>query len=162
MHRMRRPISARSAPFAPALSPAHSTELSRRSTCESRAAIPSPPRCPAAICRKLILGREFDRSPVLLIANQPTWGVDAGAAARIRQEIIDLARGGAGVLVISQDLDELLEISDRIAVMSDGTLSRTVPAETVTRETLGLMMGGTAPDAHHDERIAEMDAAGEI
>jgi ABC-type uncharacterized transport system ATPase subunit len=112
--------------------------------------------------QKLILGREFDRSPALLVANQPTWGVDAGAAARIRQEIIDQARGGAAVLVISQDLDELLEIADRIAVMSDGTLSETVPADTVTRETLGLMMGGAAPEKHHDKRIAEMEAAGEV
>ncbi|QKV18134.1 ABC transporter ATP-binding protein [Oricola thermophila] len=112
--------------------------------------------------QKLILGREFDRSPALLIANQPTWGVDAGAAARIRQEIIDLARAGAGVLVISQDLDELLEIADRIAVMSDGTLSKTVPADTVTRETLGLMMGGAAPERHHDQRIGQPGEAGEI
>lgn len=94
--------------------------------------------------QKLILGREFDRAPALLIANQPTWGVDAGAAAHIRQEIIDLARAGSGVLVISQDLDELLEVADRIAVMSDGGLSETVPTETVTREALGLMMGGAA------------------
>ncbi|WP_425418436.1 ABC transporter ATP-binding protein [Oricola indica] len=111
--------------------------------------------------QKVILGREFDRSPALLIANQPTWGVDAGAAARIRQEIIDLARNGAGVLVISQDLDELLEIADRIAVMSDGELSETVPAETVTRETLGLMMGGATPEKHHEERVATMEAGQE-
>jgi simple sugar transport system ATP-binding protein len=110
--------------------------------------------------QKVILGREFDRSPALLIANQPTWGVDAGAAARIRQEIIDLARSGSGVLVISQDLDELLEISDRIAVMSDGELSATVPAAEVTREKLGLMMGGAVPEKHHDERVLEHGGAG--
>jgi ABC-type uncharacterized transport system ATPase subunit len=105
--------------------------------------------------QKLILGREFDRKPALLVADQPTWGVDAGAAARIRQEIIDLARNGSGVLVISQDLDELLEISDRIAVMSDGELTGTVAAEDVTREKLGLMMGGAQPEKHHDERVIE-------
>ncbi|WP_421850564.1 ABC transporter ATP-binding protein [Oricola sp.] len=105
--------------------------------------------------QKLLLGREFDRKPALLVADQPTWGVDAGAAARIRQEIIDSARGGSAVLVISQDLDELLEISDRIAVMSDGELSETVPAEEVTRETLGLMMGGATPEKHHDDRIID-------
>jgi general nucleoside transport system ATP-binding protein len=101
--------------------------------------------------QKLILGREFDRTPALLIANQPTWGVDAGAAARIRQEIIDLARNGSGLLVISQDLDELLEISDRIAVMSDGRLSTPVLAESVTREKLGLMMGGASSDQPETE-----------
>jgi len=110
--------------------------------------------------QKLILGREFDRKPALLIADQPTWGVDAGAAARIRQEIIDLARSGSGVLVISQDLDELLEVSDRIAVMSDGELSGTVPAEEVTREKLGLMMGGARPERHHDERLIEHAGSG--
>lgn len=111
--------------------------------------------------QKLILGREFDRKPSLLVANQPTWGVDAGAAARIRQEIIDSARAGAGVLVISQDLDELLEIADRIAVMSDGGLSESVAADTVTRETLGLMMGGASPvEPHHGEvEVAEGEPA---
>lgn len=92
--------------------------------------------------QKLILGRELDRQPSLMIVDQPTWGVDAGAAARIRQALVDLAKSGSAVLVISQDLDELLEISDRIAVMSDGTLSDALEASTVTREKLGLLMGG--------------------
>lgn len=92
--------------------------------------------------QKLILGREFDRQPALFVVDQPTWGVDAGAAARIRQALIDLAKSGSAVVVISQDLDELLEISDRIAVMSEGTLSEPQDASNVTRETLGLLMGG--------------------
>jgi simple sugar transport system ATP-binding protein len=61
--------------------------------------------------QKFIIGRELDRQPSLMIVNQPTWGVDAGAAARIRQALIELARAGSAVLVISQDLDELFEIS---------------------------------------------------
>ena len=79
-------------------------------------------RRPAALSggnlQKFIVGRELDREPDVLVVNQPTWGVDAGAAATIRQSLIDLARSGSAVLVISQDLDELFEISDRIAVMS--------------------------------------------
>src|SRR5690606_5619122 len=67
--------------------------------------------------QKFIIGRELDRKPSVLVVNQPTWGVDAGAAARIRQALIDLARSGSAVLVISQDLDELFEVSDSIAVM---------------------------------------------
>jgi ABC-type uncharacterized transport system ATPase subunit len=73
--------------------------------------------------QKFIIGRELDRSPSVLVVNQPTWGVDAGAAARIRQALIDLTRSGSAVIVISQDLDELFEISDRIAVMSHGEMS---------------------------------------
>src|SRR5690606_8875302 len=73
--------------------------------------------------QKFVVGREFDRNPGVFVVCQPTWGVDAGAAATIRQALIDLARGGAAVLVISQDLDEILEISDRIAVISKGHLS---------------------------------------
>ena len=70
----------------------------------------------------------------MLVVNQPTWGVDAGAAATIRQALIDLARAGAAVLVISQDLDEIFEIADRIAVISHGDCRRRMPAATVTRE----------------------------
>jgi general nucleoside transport system ATP-binding protein len=92
--------------------------------------------------QKFLIGRELDRSPSVLVINQPTWGVDAGACARIRQSVVDLARHGAAVLVISQDLDELFEISDRIAVMNHGRLSRTLPAETATREQIGLLMAG--------------------
>ena len=95
--------------------------------------------------QKFIIGRELDRKPAVMVVNQPTWGVDAGAAARIRQSLIDLARSGSAVLVISQDLDELFEISDRIAVMHDGHLSAPVPIAEATRERIGLLMGGADP-----------------
>ncbi|MEK6204048.1 MAG: ATP-binding cassette domain-containing protein, partial [Amylibacter sp.] len=92
--------------------------------------------------QKFIMGRELDRKPSILVVNQPTWGVDAGAAQKIRQEVIDLARSGSAVVVISQDLDEIIEISDRIAVMSDGRLSEPENADAITREEIGLKMGG--------------------
>ena len=94
--------------------------------------------------QKFIVGRELDRQPTLMIVNQPSWGVDAGAAMRIRQELVDLSRSGSAVLVLSQDLDEILEISDRVAVMFDGTLSDTLTAKDATREKIGLLMSGVA------------------
>jgi ABC-type uncharacterized transport system ATPase subunit len=92
--------------------------------------------------QKFVVGREFDRKPGVLVVCQPTWGVDAGAATTIRQALIDLARSGSAVLVISQDLDEILEISDRVAVISKGTLSPPRDADDITREEIGLLMGG--------------------
>ena len=92
--------------------------------------------------QKFVVGREFDRKPGVLVVCQPTWGVDAGAAATIRQALVDLARAGSAVLVISQDLDEILEISDRVAVISKGHLSATRDAHGITREEIGLLMGG--------------------
>ena len=92
--------------------------------------------------QKFIVGREILREPGVLVVSQPTWGVDAGAAATIRQALIDLAARGTAVLIISQDLDELAEIADRIAVMFHGRLSPPLRAVEATRETLGLLMGG--------------------
>src|SRR3954449_5913821 len=93
--------------------------------------------------QKFIVGREILRTPAVLVVNQPTWGVDAGAAAVIRQALLDLADAGAAVLVTSQDLDELIEIADRIAVMFQGRLSVPLPRAEATREKLGLLMGGS-------------------
>ncbi len=93
--------------------------------------------------QKFIVGRELDRNPRVLVVNQPTWGVDAGAAARIRQALIDLAASGSAVLVISQDLDEIFEVSDRIVVISDGGLSEPAPVREMTREKIGILMGAT-------------------
>jgi simple sugar transport system ATP-binding protein len=97
--------------------------------------------------QKFVVGRDILREPSLLVVAQPTWGVDAAAAATIRQALIDLAARGAAVLVISQDLDELFEISDRIAVISEGRLSEAAPARALTREQVGLMMGGIRGEA---------------
>lgn len=94
--------------------------------------------------QKFVVGREILRDPGVLVASQPTWGVDAGAAATIRQALIDLARRGSAVLVISQDLDELAEIADRITVMFQGRLSAPLAAPEATREKLGLLMGGSS------------------
>ena len=92
--------------------------------------------------QKFVVGRELDRDPCVLVVNQPTWGVDAGAAAVIRQALVDMARAGAAVLVVSQDLDEIFEIADRIAVISRGELSPAYPANEIDRERVGLLMAG--------------------
>ena len=94
--------------------------------------------------QKFIVGREILRNPAVLVVSQPTWGVDAGAAAVIRQALLDLASAGAAVLVTSQDLDELAEIADRIAVMFHGRLSAPLAASEASREKLGLLMGGSS------------------
>ncbi|SDN74994.1 ABC transporter ATP-binding protein [Phyllobacterium sp. OV277] len=99
--------------------------------------------------QKFLIGRELDRNPSVLVVNQPTWGVDAGAAAHIRQALVDLARSGSAVIVISQDLDELFEISDRIAAMVHGRLSESVPIEAMNMERVGLMMGGADTASAH-------------
>jgi simple sugar transport system ATP-binding protein len=92
--------------------------------------------------QKFIVGRELDRQPTVLVVNQPTWGVDAGAASRIRQALVDLAKSGSAVLVISQDLDEIFEVATEIAVISEGRLSDIYPAAELSREKIGLLMGG--------------------
>jgi general nucleoside transport system ATP-binding protein len=92
--------------------------------------------------QKYIVGREILQEPGILIISQPTWGVDAGAASTIRQALMDLARRGCAVLVISQDLDEIFEICDRIMVISEGTISEARDIEEITVEEVGLLMGG--------------------
>ncbi|MCP4077183.1 MAG: ABC transporter ATP-binding protein [Gammaproteobacteria bacterium] len=92
--------------------------------------------------QKFIIGRELLQDPDMLIVAQPTWGVDAGAAQTIRLELRELAAKGAAVLVISQDLDELLEISDRIGAICGGKLSRFYPTSDITIEQVGMLMAG--------------------
>lgn len=99
--------------------------------------------------QKYVMGRELDRSPTLLVVNQPTWGVDAGAAALIRQAVVDLAAAGAAVVLISQDLDELFQTAHRIAVISAGRLSAAAPAGDLTRTDIGLLMGANEGEALH-------------
>ena len=91
--------------------------------------------------QKFIVGREILQEPQLLIVSQPTWGVDAGAATAIHNELQDMVFAGAAVLLISQDLDEIFLLSDRIAVISEGTLSSARSVEEITANDVGLLMG---------------------
>ncbi len=101
--------------------------------------------------QKFIVGREICQNPELLIVSQPTWGVDAGAARAIRDALRDLAAAGAAVLVISQDLDELMQISDRIAAICAGSVSATCPINQITLEQIGLLMAGAQTPANAAE-----------
>jgi len=92
--------------------------------------------------QKFVVGREVLQRPDVLVVNQPTWGVDASAAAAIRQSLLDLTAEGAAVIVISQDLDELMEISDSFAALNEGRLTEPRPALGLTINEIGLMMGG--------------------
>jgi general nucleoside transport system ATP-binding protein len=94
--------------------------------------------------QKFVIGREIIRKPKLIIVDQPTWGVDAGAARLIRQALVDLARAGSAVVVVSQDLDELFEVADRMAVIHQGRLSPVRPVGEWTKEAVGLEMLGVA------------------
>lgn len=103
--------------------------------------------------QKFVIGREIMQDPDVLVVNQPTWGVDASAAAAIRQALLDLADKGAAVICISQDLDELMEISDRFAALNEGRLSDPRPAQGLTVEEIGLMLGGA-----HGMEVSHADA----
>jgi simple sugar transport system ATP-binding protein len=93
--------------------------------------------------QKYIVGREIRQRPRLLIAAQPTWGVDVGAAAQIRQALLDLRDSGVAVLVVSEELDELFEICDRLAVIAQGRLSDAKPVRETNAEEIGLLMAGS-------------------
>jgi simple sugar transport system ATP-binding protein len=105
--------------------------------------------------QKFIVGREILLRPRVLIAAQPTWGVDVGAAAFIRQSLIDLRNAGAALLVISEELDELFEICDRIAVIAKGRLSPTRRTSETSVEEIGVWMSGLWPGAPTPARDAE-------
>ena len=102
--------------------------------------------------QKFIVGREILRQPKVLVIAQPTWGVDVGAAAQIRSELIALRDAGCAVLVISEELDELFEISDRLMVIAKGRMRAPVPARSVSREQIGLWMSGMDHAASAAER----------
>ena len=98
--------------------------------------------------QKFVVGREILKQPAVLIVDQPTWGVDALSAVRIREALMTLAKNGSAILIISQDLDELLEISDRLAVLHHGSLGKAQPISDWTIEALGMAMTGSQP-AHN-------------
>ena len=92
--------------------------------------------------QKFIVGREMMLSPKVLIVAQPTWGVDVGAAAFIRQKLLDFSAQGVAVLVVSEELEELFQICDRIAVIASGHLSKPKPVGETNPEEIGLYMAG--------------------
>src|SRR5579871_1057567 len=96
--------------------------------------------------QKFIVGREIGQAPRVLVLGQPTWGVDVAATALIRQRIIDMAADGIGVLVVSEDLGEILEICDRVAVLAGGRLSPVRDVHATNAEEIGRWMAGGFPE----------------
>ncbi|MDP3294289.1 MAG: ABC transporter ATP-binding protein [Nevskia sp.] len=99
--------------------------------------------------QKFIVGREVRLAPKVMVVAQPTWGVDVGAALLIRQALIDLRDQGVALLVISEELDELFMICDRIAVINQGRLSPTLPSAELSIEQIGVLMAAS----HADETV---------
>jgi simple sugar transport system ATP-binding protein len=93
--------------------------------------------------QKLILARELSRKPALIVAAQPTRGVDVGSTWYIHQCLLRQREAGAGILLISEDLDEIRVLSDRIAVIYEGRIVGVVERDRATVQQIGLMMGGT-------------------
>ncbi len=101
--------------------------------------------------QKFIMGREIEAAPKLLVVSQPTWGVDVGAAAQIHAEILALRDAGCAVLVVSEELDELMELSDRIQVIAKGQLSPSLARAEASVELIGQWMSGLWPQAELKE-----------
>ena len=97
--------------------------------------------------QKYIVGREVLRQPTVLVVAQPTWGVDVGAAAQIRAELLALRDAGCALLVVSEELDELFEISDRLLVMAKGKLSPSLAVQDASVTLVGQWMSGLWPQA---------------
>jgi general nucleoside transport system ATP-binding protein len=103
--------------------------------------------------QKFIMGREIEAAPKLLVVSQPTWGVDVGAAAQIHAEILALRDAGCAVLVVSEELDELMALSDRIQVIAKGQLSPSLARAQASVELIGQWMSGlwSKAAAAHEE-----------
>jgi ABC-type uncharacterized transport system ATPase subunit len=96
--------------------------------------------------QKVVLAREISRNPRAIIAAQPTRGLDIGATEYVREQLIEQRKKGAAVLLISEDLDEIFALSDRIAVLYEGQIMDILPRQQATPEKLGLLMAGVRPE----------------
>jgi len=96
--------------------------------------------------QKVVLARELSRNPRAIIAAQPTRGLDIGATGYVREQLLEQRRGGTAILLISEDLDEILALSDRIAVLYEGQIMDILPRAEAAPERLGLLMAGVRPE----------------
>jgi ABC-type uncharacterized transport system ATPase subunit len=102
--------------------------------------------------QKVVLARELSRAPRVVIAAQPTRGLDIGATEYVRIQLLEQRRGGAAIMLISEDLDEILALSDRIAVIYEGRIMDILPRENATPARLGLLMAGVYSEAAPSKR----------
>jgi simple sugar transport system ATP-binding protein len=100
--------------------------------------------------QKVVLAREFDAEPTVLIAASPTRGLDVAAVENVHEHLVDAVHRGVGVLLISEDLDEILKLQDRVLVMFEGRLTE---APTVDIPTVGLLMAGEELTDHEDALV---------
>ena len=121
---------------------AHAADLIRRFNVKAGGPRSAARSLSGGNLQKFIVGREMEAQPKLFIVSQPTWGVDVGAAAQIRGEILALRDAGCAVLVVSEELDELFELSDRLHVIAHGKLSPSVPIAEASVTRIGEWMSG--------------------
>lgn len=107
--------------------------------------------------QKFITGREIQQTPKLLVVSQPTWGVDVGAANIIRQSMIDLRNDGSAILVVSEELDELFEICDRLIVIAEGYVSSSLKVCDTSKEEIGIWMSGMFPGGPAERQPIVLD-----
>jgi simple sugar transport system ATP-binding protein len=96
--------------------------------------------------QKVVLAREISRNPRAIVAAQPTRGLDIGATEYVREQLLEQRRQGVAIMLISEDLDEILALSDRIAVIYEGQIMDIVQRENATPQKLGLLMAGVHPE----------------
>ncbi|MEJ2379318.1 MAG: hypothetical protein P8Y53_23240 [Pseudolabrys sp.] len=102
--------------------------------------------------QRVVVARELEHEAPLIVAAQPTRGLDIRSAEFVRQQLLDAAAEGSGILVVSEDLDELMTLADRIIVLYEGTVAAAVARDSFQRHQLGALMlgGGSAPAHGHD------------
>ncbi len=105
------------------------------------------------------MGREVLQQPSVLICAQPTWGVDVGASAELRQSLKELRESGCAILLISEDLDEIFALADQVAVAFEGRLSIPQPIEQTSATQLGLLMAGVWQGGEASQRSQSSDTA---
>jgi simple sugar transport system ATP-binding protein len=143
----------RDAPFSRWLVLDHASiaRFARRCIEEFGIAAPSPRQVTRTLSggnlQKVILARELSRQPRCLIANQPTRGLDVGATEYVHRQLLEQRARGAAILLISEDLDEIFALSDRVAVILRGRIAGVLDAAEATLDRVGLLMAGIAPPA---------------
>ncbi|MGD8969225.1 MAG: ABC transporter ATP-binding protein [Anaerolineae bacterium] len=130
-------------------------ELTEEIICEFDVACPSPDARAKTLSggnlQKLILARVLSRRPRLLIAHLPTQGLDVGATEFVRKKLMEAKKEKAGILLISEDLEEVLSLSDRVAPIYEGEFMGIIPGAKADKELVGAMMAGLRPEGSHDE-----------
>ena len=137
------------------ISPQHSTEESNKIIKDNDVRCPEPNplanQLSGGNLQKFILGRSMANNPKVAIFSQPTWGVDIGAATSIRQKLLNLSQKGKAVILISQDLEEIFELSDKVCVINNGVLSDILPVNEMSASDVGLLMGANINNSTKSE-----------